>query len=125
MDATRLVGVGASAGGVEALLELVDGLEPELPAALLVVLHQAPTGPMVLPDILDRRCALEVAAARDGDPLRAGPGAAWRRPTGTCRSTTGASGSPAAPGRAATARASTSCSARWPSRPGTGPRAWC
>ena len=28
MDATRLVGVGASAGGVEALLELVDGLDP-------------------------------------------------------------------------------------------------
>ena len=72
MEATRLVGVGASAGGVEALLELVDGLDPDLPAAVLVVLHQAPNGPSVLPGILSRRCALDVVAARDGDPLRPG-----------------------------------------------------
>ncbi|MFC5061280.1 chemotaxis protein CheB [Actinomycetospora atypica] len=72
MDGTGLVGVGASAGGVEALLELVEGLAADLPLALLVVLHQAPTAPTVLPDILDRRCALDVVAARDGDPLRAG-----------------------------------------------------
>ena len=72
MDATRLVGIGASAGGVEALLELVDGLDPDLPAAVLVVLHQAPNGPSVLPGILSRRCALDVSAARDGDPLRPG-----------------------------------------------------
>lgn len=67
-----LVGVGASAGGVEALLALVAGLDEDLPAALFVVLHQAPTAPTVLPGLLARRCRLPVEGACDGAPVRAG-----------------------------------------------------
>ncbi|HEY2194012.1 MAG TPA: chemotaxis protein CheB [Actinomycetospora sp.] len=69
MDNLRLVGIGASAGGVEALFELVAGLETGLDAALLVVVHQASGGPSVLADLLARRTAVPVATARHGAPL--------------------------------------------------------
>lgn len=67
-----LIGVGASAGGVEALIELVSGLEAGLPAAVLVVLHQSAASPTVLPSILARHCPLDVVPARDGDDLLPG-----------------------------------------------------
>jgi two-component system, chemotaxis family, protein-glutamate methylesterase/glutaminase len=67
-----LVGVGASAGGVEALLALVAGLDEDLPAALFVVLHQAAAAPTVLAGLLARRCRLPVEDARDGAPVRLG-----------------------------------------------------
>lgn len=63
---TMTIGIGASAGGVETLLHLVAGLPPDLPAAVLVVVHQASTAPAVLPDLLDRRCPLAVDHGRDG-----------------------------------------------------------
>ena len=67
-----LIGVGASAGGVESLLALAPQLDPALPAAVLVVLHQSPTSPTVLPDLLARRAALPVRHARTGERPRAG-----------------------------------------------------
>ena len=67
-----LVVVGASAGGVDALQELVRGLPPEFPAAVMVVLHVASTGTSVLPQILSRRGPLPAAFAEDGDELRRG-----------------------------------------------------
>jgi two-component system, chemotaxis family, protein-glutamate methylesterase/glutaminase len=72
MDDLRMVGIGASAGGVEALFELVAGLDTGLDAAVLVVVHQAADGPSVLADLLDRRSPLTVTTARDGDELASG-----------------------------------------------------
>jgi two-component system chemotaxis response regulator CheB len=68
----EIVAIGASAGGVEALGELVAGLPAELPAAVLVVLHVLPTGTSVLPSILQRAGNLPAAPARQGEPLERG-----------------------------------------------------
>lgn len=67
-----IIVVGASAGGVEALQELVAGLPVDLPAAVFVVLHMAPHSPGVLGEILDRAGPLPCAQAVDGDPIRPG-----------------------------------------------------
>ncbi|MDF2978905.1 MAG: hypothetical protein K0S40_3633 [Actinomycetospora sp.] len=67
-----VIGIGASAGGVEALLRVAEGLEPDLPATVLVVLHQPAEAPTVLPQLLDRRSALPVRHGRQGDELAPG-----------------------------------------------------
>lgn len=70
MDASSgrdTVVIAASAGGVEALRELIHNLPPDLPAALLVVLHVPPTGGTVLPKILGRAGRLAVTTASDGE----------------------------------------------------------
>jgi two-component system, chemotaxis family, protein-glutamate methylesterase/glutaminase len=70
--ARAVVVIGASAGGVEALRELVAALPADLPAAVLVVLHVSAGAPSVLPSILARRAALPVTHARGDETVLAG-----------------------------------------------------
>jgi two-component system, chemotaxis family, protein-glutamate methylesterase/glutaminase len=67
-----IVVVGASAGGVEALVGLAASLPADLPAAVFVVLHVPPTGTSVLPDILSRHGRLPASHAKDGEPIEPG-----------------------------------------------------
>ena len=64
--------LGASAGGVEALAELISFLPADLPAATFVVLHIPPHGASVLPNILSRRGALPARHPEDGEIVRRG-----------------------------------------------------
>jgi two-component system, chemotaxis family, protein-glutamate methylesterase/glutaminase len=68
----NVVAVGASAGGVEALTHFAAGLPPDLPYAVLVVLHMAVGAPSVLARIMDRSGPLPTAEAVDGEPLEPG-----------------------------------------------------
>jgi two-component system chemotaxis response regulator CheB len=72
MPGHDLIVVGASAGGVEALVELVAGLPPDLPAAVCIVLHVPAAGTSLLPQILSRAGSLPTGHARDGELLRHG-----------------------------------------------------
>jgi two-component system, chemotaxis family, protein-glutamate methylesterase/glutaminase len=62
-----IIAIGTSAGGVEALIQLVRSLPADLPAAVFVVLHVAPEGPSMLPEILGRNTSLPVRHAVDGE----------------------------------------------------------
>ena len=71
--ATRdIIVIGASAGGVQALLKLVADLPPKLPAAVFIVLHVPTNVPSLLPSILSRDASLSVAHATDGEPIMRG-----------------------------------------------------
>ena len=72
MIAETVVVVGASAGGVEALIALVAALPPALPAAVCVVLHIPPHATSHLPQILNRSGPLPVEQATHDAPLLAG-----------------------------------------------------
>lgn len=72
MTVTRVVAIGASAGGVEAVSKVVAGLPAAFPAAVLVTLHMAPDTTSVLPQILDRASVLRAARVMDGEALAQG-----------------------------------------------------
>lgn len=65
----RVIAVGASAGGIRALGTLVGALPADLDAAVLVVVHVAPSSPGLLPDILGRAGPLRCRHPRQGDRL--------------------------------------------------------
>ena len=68
----EIIVIGASAGGVEALAALVQGLPADLPASLFVVLHLGPHSASVLPQILSQKGTLPARHARDGEAIEPG-----------------------------------------------------
>ena len=67
--AFKIVGVGASAAGVEALSEFLTGLSATPGMAFLLVLHRDPTHPSLLIDILSKTTGVPVLEAQDGMAL--------------------------------------------------------
>jgi len=69
--ADRVVAIGSSTGGVEALLALVERL-PANCAPTVITQHMPATFTKSFAERLNRSCAAEVREARDGDPLAVG-----------------------------------------------------
>ena len=64
--------IGASAGGVEALYEILPALPASFRPALLIVLHLPRERPSLLVEIYENRCALPVGEAEDKEPVEPG-----------------------------------------------------
>jgi two-component system chemotaxis response regulator CheB len=62
----RVVVIGTSAGGVEALLAFVPTIGPDFPAPLFVVVHIPAESPSLLASILQRKTKARVEEAVDG-----------------------------------------------------------
>lgn len=69
---TAAVVIGASAGGVEALLRVCGAFPADFAWPVLIVLHVAPGGPSTLAGLLDQHCALPVTEAMDKQPITPG-----------------------------------------------------
>ena len=72
--------IGASAGGVEALLGLLDGLPADYRLPVVCLLHQPDRNDSLLADLLQRRLLLTAKEAEDKEYLR--PGMVYVAPAG-------------------------------------------
>src|SRR6266436_10126534 len=72
MPGHDIIVVGASAGGVKALVTVVRSLPKDLPATIFMVLHIPAEVPSVLPDILSRSGPLVAVHAVDGAAIEYG-----------------------------------------------------
>ncbi len=67
-----VVGIGASAGGLDALQHLAGQLTPTGAVSYVVAQHLSPDHPSLMVDLLAHATNLQVVAAVDGDRLAAG-----------------------------------------------------
>ncbi|MFE5506588.1 chemotaxis protein CheB [Amycolatopsis japonica] len=74
----EIVAIGASAGGVKALLTVLKALPGDFPVPVVIVQHLDPHHDTVLAELLDRRSRLRVKLAEDGEVAE--PGAAYVAP---------------------------------------------
>ncbi len=69
---TYIVGIGASAGGLEAITQLIGRLKSDLPCAYVVLQHLSPSYRSMMVEILARETPLAVKEAAQGEAPRAG-----------------------------------------------------
>ena len=73
-----VVALAASAGGINALSQVLGSLPASFPAAMVVVQHLDPRHRSLMADILRRRTSLTVLQAEDGNHIQ--PGTAYIAP---------------------------------------------
>ena len=66
-----IVGIGASAGGLEALEQFFTHIPPGYGACFIVIQHLDPSQQSILPDILQRSTMMAVAEAKEGMEVNA------------------------------------------------------
>ncbi len=66
----HIVGIGASAGGLEALQQFFTEMPNDNGLCFVVLMHHPPDGPSLLTGILSRHTSMSVETAEDGMPLR-------------------------------------------------------
>lgn len=68
---SRIIAIGASTGGTEALYEIVRRFPRNMPGTV-VVQHMPPVFTRLYAERLDQNCVVEVAEASDGDEVKTG-----------------------------------------------------
>jgi two-component system chemotaxis response regulator CheB len=76
----EIVAIGISTGGPSALHEMLPKLPKDLPVPVVIVQHMPPKFTRSLADDLDRRCAVRVKEAANGERLQ--PGTVYIAPGG-------------------------------------------
>lgn len=71
IDSSKLIAIGASTGGTEALAELLAGLPKEGPG-IVIVQHMPPRYTSSFAQRLNRECTITVREAVDGDSITSG-----------------------------------------------------
>ncbi|MBN1477891.1 chemotaxis response regulator protein-glutamate methylesterase [Candidatus Sumerlaeota bacterium] len=66
----KVIALGISTGGPNALAKMMPRLPVNLPVPLLIVQHMPPVFTKSLADSLNAKCAIEVREAREGEPIR-------------------------------------------------------
>jgi two-component system CheB/CheR fusion protein len=61
-----VVGIGASAGGVEAVTELIENIPVDIGMSFVIIQHLSPKHESVLPEILQKRTSMKVHSVTDG-----------------------------------------------------------
>ncbi|MFY9707207.1 MAG: chemotaxis protein CheB, partial [Desulfobacterales bacterium] len=64
-----IVGLGASAGGLEALKSFFSEVSEDSAMAYIVLVHLPPKQPSMMPELLQRIARIPVSAARDGEVI--------------------------------------------------------
>lgn len=69
-QACCIVGIGASAGGLEALQRFFDAVPGDSDLAYVVVQHLSPVHKSLMVDLLAKHTEMEVVQATDGVPVQ-------------------------------------------------------
>ncbi len=69
---TWVIGIGASAGGLEALSQFVSNLPENFPHAVIVAQHLAPHSKSMMVELLAKQTSIPVAAVTSGTEIRSG-----------------------------------------------------
>jgi two-component system, chemotaxis family, protein-glutamate methylesterase/glutaminase len=67
-----IIAFAASAGGLRALTNVLEGLSPDFPASITVVQHLDPRHRSLMADLLSRHSRLPVKQAEEGDRVQPG-----------------------------------------------------
>jgi len=70
LEKRNIIVIGASAGGFEAIKQLVAALPATLDATIFIVWHMAPDVTGVLPQVLNRQNTLPASNAIDNEPIK-------------------------------------------------------
>jgi two-component system chemotaxis response regulator CheB len=70
LEKRNIIVIGASAGGFEAIRQLVAALPATLDATIFIVWHMAPDVTGVLPQVLNRQNTLPASNAVDNEPIK-------------------------------------------------------
>jgi two-component system chemotaxis response regulator CheB len=69
---SKLVLIGGSAGSLEVILQLVQGLKEDISFAMVIVVHRKISGDNIFVELLESRTKLAVKEIEDKDALHAG-----------------------------------------------------